>query len=224
MLRKKDLSKQFELVVQQEIKEHNKAVLASNLAVNKLGKRIDDIYLIVDKNQSILENKSLCTKLEFNNNLLYLSAELESLKSSMSDAKQDFVKSIEEAKLALRQEMSAKAFDSYVERVESKLEESIISINKSIEKARSEALSNNRDSITYCDKLKATLQEDMSFLKEEVVSIKGDIVKDLKETKIDKEGLLKEIKVLKKLNFINEKKIENLYTLIDRLTKVVKGE
>jgi len=37
--------------------------------------------------------------------------------------------------------------------------------------------------------------------------------------KIDNEGLLREIKVLKKTVFINEKKIEHLNTLIERMNK-----
>ena len=46
-----------------------------------------------------------------------------------------------------------------------------------------------------------------------------DLEKVLEEYKLDSTGVLKEIQVYKKSMFIIEKKIENIYTLIERLDK-----
>jgi len=46
-----------------------------------------------------------------------------------------------------------------------------------------------------------------------------DIANNFHVTKIDREGVLKEVRVWEKTIFIIEKKIENIYTLIERINK-----
>ena len=43
MLKKKDLVKEFELVVKQEIIEHNNSITANNIAMNKLRDKIEEV-------------------------------------------------------------------------------------------------------------------------------------------------------------------------------------
>lgn len=50
------------------------------------------------------------------------------------------------------------------------------------------------------------------------------IEKNFNVTKIDREGVLKEVRIYEKALFIIEKKIENIYTLIERMNNKIRGE
>jgi len=81
------------------------------------------------------------------------------------------------------------------------------------------------------------LQDLQRELKSLINMVRGDVVKNNLETqekfsslieqveenfhvtKIDREGVLKEIRIYEKTIFIIEKKIENIYTLIERINK-----
>jgi Na+/phosphate symporter len=67
------------------------------------------------------------------------------------------------------------------------------------------------------------MRGDFSNLKQNIdlrfSELESKLERSFSGSKIDKEGLLKEIRVYEKSLFIIEKKIENLYTLIDRLNK-----
>jgi hypothetical protein len=67
--------------------------------------------------------------------------------------------------------------------------------------------------------LKADLASFKGDTEQKLCDLIGLIKKNFTITKLDKEGLLKEIKVYEKTIFIIEKKIENIYTLIQRITK-----
>ena len=217
MLKKRDLSKQFELVVQQEIKEHNNAVLASNKAVNKLRGQLDSIHLIMDKNQSILENKNLSASIEINNNLIHISNELKALKSYVSDTKKELSDSTDKVKASLDKDISNKVKLSCVNKIKIDLEKSIESLKTSLVSYRNESLSQSKEVKSYCDECKVALQQETLDLKEDMTLFKDNLLEEIKASVIDKKGLTREIAVLKKAVFINEKKIENLYTLIDRV-------
>lgn len=71
-----------------------------------------------------------------------------------------------------------------------------------------------------------SLKEDVSKMKSEMENKFGELTERMENklnvSKLEKEAVLKEIKVYDKSQFIIEKKIENIYTLIERINK--KGE
>ena len=68
-----------------------------------------------------------------------------------------------------------------------------------------------------------SLKEDLTKSKEEIQKKFFELIdqmgKNFNITKIDRDGVLKEIRVWDKTIFIIEKKIENIYTLIERMNK-----
>ena len=68
-----------------------------------------------------------------------------------------------------------------------------------------------------------SLKDDMERSKIDTEKKFSDIIDTIERnfdvTKIDREGVLKEIRIYEKTIFIIEKKIENLYTLIERINK-----
>jgi hypothetical protein len=68
-----------------------------------------------------------------------------------------------------------------------------------------------------------SLREDLTKSKEDTAKkfseVLGQIEKNFHSLKIDRDGVLKEVRVWEKTIFIIEKKIENIYTLIERINK-----
>jgi archaellum component FlaC len=71
-----------------------------------------------------------------------------------------------------------------------------------------------------------SLREDLTKSKESIEKKFMDLIDKIERnfnvTKIDREGVLKEIRIWEKTIFIIEKKLENIYTLIERIN--TKGE
>jgi len=219
MLKKKDLVKQFELVVQQEIIEHNKAVSTSNLAINKLGTKIDELKDVLHKNI-----------LNLRNDLNILSMDQHTIESLFDKIKDSF-QSLRNDQFIIheRNYKDIETIDQSVEMVQisqQKSDKRIALLEKAIlflEKALKEILKDNE-----CEKERVSnkIIKEVKKLKEEILSIpskseevKKEFMEELSMHKIDNKGLLKEIKILKKTVFINEKKIEHLNTMIERMNK-----
>jgi len=201
MIRKKDLVKQFELVVRQEIIEHNKTISATNLRFNELG--CEDIRLSHDQEGLFYTFKKM--KEDF----LKLVSDNERFNKRNFKEIQIIDESIETVH---RNQQNLKGFFDCLSDQFDKMKKAIDELSKLHEYER--------------QRLKYGFIKDINKAKNEILSkpseaipLRKEFMEELSMHKIDNEGLLKEIKVLKKTAFINEKKIENLYTLIERLNK-----
>ena len=79
---------------------------------------------------------------------------------------------------------------------------------------------------TSFDNIRLRLSKDIKKLKDEMDSAPSDSIqvgKDLEEKiashAVDVSGIMKELNIFKKENYITQKKLENIYTLIERLQK-----
>lgn len=224
MLRKKDLVKQFELVVKQEIIDHNKSIEANNLAINKHKSFVNEEIGKLKENHKLLVNEYALVSRQFSN----VSSETCKLFNRIAKSECEFYKITERTSKKLQDMSNAllsyKTSNEMFEIRLNGLRSDIRSLRKELkllsnkDKASEEK---TRNSLTAATK---RLKKEMLDIPCEAGKVRDEFMKELSMHKLDNEGLLKEIKVLKKTNFINEKKIENLYTLIDRLTLVVKGE
>ena len=219
MIRKKDLVKQFELVVRQEIIEHNKTISATNLRFNEL--RTNVLELREELSKEI--NKLGCEDIR-------LSHDQEGLFYTFKKMKEDFLKLVsdnerfnkrnfkeiqiidESIETVHRNQQNLKGFFDCLSDQFDKMKKAIDELSKLHEYER--------------QRLKYGFIKDINKAKNEILSkpseaipLRKEFMEELSMHKIDNEGLLKEIKVLKKTAFIIEKKIENLYTLIERLNK-----
>jgi len=218
MIRKKDLVKEFELVVKQEIIEHNKAISASNLAVNKLSNRLDEIPKILSKEINDLG----CANIR-------LSHDQEGVEVSLDKIKVLFTNlSNNQYAMNLRNHEEINTLDQSVEKTHKnqqisdkridKLEKTISSLKIVVKEIlKDNECEKERTSNKIIKEVKA-LKKEILALPSEAEAVKTEFMEELSMHKIDNEGLLREIKVLKKTVFINEKKIEHLNTLIERMS------
>jgi hypothetical protein len=223
MIKKKDLVKQFELITQQEIKNHNDQILASNKAINKLKEEL----LILSKETSfswtaLIEkvNKIQQTQREDKEEIVKLNGMLSK-------------KDRESAVIVNRNYREMSTLDQSIEttyrmtKQHSKELEGLVNYRREL----AEKLERQKQAmLTIASQTKAQIKIDVLRVKDEILSmpsealeVKKELGEELAAYKIDADGLMKEIKHLKKTNFIQEKKIENLYTLIERLEAKIKG-
>jgi len=221
MLKKKDLVKQFELVVQQEIIEHNKAISASNLAVNKLNDKIEEYKKNSEFQIHALKthNDSFKREVEsFINDYKKVSQEFVKLKNDQFILNERNHKEIEGIEDGV--EIVHKNFKDLVKQFESLKALTYAYMDKieELKKIHEDGVYNVRYKVS---KDINNLRKDIVSLPSEnvIVKLKDELMEILSMNKIDNEGLLREIKVLKKTVFINEKKIEHLNTLIERMNK-----
>jgi chromosome segregation ATPase len=220
MLRKKDLVKQFELVVQQEIIEHNKAISASNLAINKQKEAFEIEVNKLKENHRLLLAEYSCVSSQFN----AVSGQSIDLLNKVSKLDTKCYKTHEQNNKQIQN------IDKSVEIVqinEKKLEEELKSLASSLTSTKKQITELKKIHENELNRLKASFTKQLKKQKEEILNrpseaekVKEEFMEELSKHKIEKEGLLKEIKVLKKTVFINEKKIEHLSTLIERINKI----
>lgn len=217
MLNRNDLVKQFELVVQQEIKNHNDQILASNLAVNDL----KDIFQIHRNAHSALSNK-------FVSEMSRINVELDDLREKISQTV-IFMNSFINDLRTLNQRNSEK-LDEKNETIQS-LTKNIESHEDKIQKL-SEGINKNRKEVAKLgDIISENLQQlekkhkcSLNDLKEEILNrpsealqVKSELSEKMSTDRVDFEGVMRELQLLKKDNLIKEKKIEKLFILIERL-------
>lgn len=217
MLRKKDLVKEFELVVKQEIVEHNKAISASTLALNGVREKVLELSKNLESQGNKLETKIL--------NLTY---DFEFILNSHKFIKNNFSKLVSDnEKLNDRNFKEITLIDKGVETVHRNQQnlkaffDSFVAQFDDVNKYWELYKKSNENELS---RLKCFFLKKLQKQKEEILSmpskseaVKREFMEELSMHKLDNEGLLKEIKVLKKTVFINEKKIEHLNTLIERM-------
>ena len=217
MLQKKDLAKEFSLIVQQEIKNHNSAILACNSSLDEIRRNID---LIDDKNSKkisslasshsndqmylrSIENKVNEFFSSFNRRINDLTAIVQSKFAECiktMDAKESYFLKIDdfkkfEERLDVWTAQLKFLFSSQKDVLLSKISEAI----KTVEK-------NNVERIKNADKCIQDTQKHCE-----------DLEKSVDIFAVNFSGYSRELEVLKKRCFVIDKNIENIYTQIERL-------
>jgi len=220
MLDRNKLAKQFELVVQQEIKNHQDAVYSNNQSLNEIKVKIEEM-----SNQS-LENYALISSQQ-----KYLEIEIDKIK--------DFIKIISqklESHVCDQRNLNERNSIEYQDVVETlekrlRLEVNFFDRLREVENQNHNVLQSNAKSIktveNNLESWHSRFLRDVSKFKEEIYSMPTGLEADLEDMAekiaanyIDVEGIMREINVFKKSTYIVEKKLENIYTLIERM----KGE
>ncbi len=100
-------------------------------------------------------------------------------------------------------------------------------VKKDLDSSIKEIIINHLDSFQEFQRefkyLIQNLQNDLINLRSDISIINGELNKKIDSnfhvSRIDKEGVLNQIRIYEKSMFIIEKKIENIYTLIERINK-----
>lgn len=221
MIKRNDLAKQFELVVKQEIKNHNDLMLANNIAMEHL------------RNEMIRQKRSR------ENEIKELHQEISQLKLDLHEAK--FKSTVDSCSLrshindsSVNKEKVDNEFGKILDSVK-QLQEHLSRHDQILLNSLSRDSEIN-DKFTrlskelsheFIEKNKKLLSDINSMVEEvknkpsEADALEKKIEKQLVSHKIDCDGVYQELRVLRRDFDYANKKIENIYTLIERLQKKV---
>lgn len=217
MLKRNDLAKQFELVVQQEIKNYNDSLNGILDSIRTLKKEIREV------SENNLENYGAIHSIQTN-----LSIELENIKDFLKILAEKLDRHFNDQTVvnernALEMRDITSAFHqkiSMYNNIDSKIKALCDHINsvEDLVEGNHRVINDNLDDI-------------MRRFRQEILKAKKDILdapteaaivrKELEEKivahTVDVAGIMRELRLFKHDNMVNEKKIENIYTLIGRL-------
>jgi chromosome segregation ATPase len=217
MRSRKDFEKEFELVVKQEIKNYNDTVLATNIALEKCRSSIEELSNNTMQRFSEQENKFLAQDIalsrikdSFDKSFIQLGKRIDDLSNQIDQYRKNtefLIHDIESAYL------EKDDFCTVIKEVRADIDD-----------IRSKTI-HLKDSLQQgLYRLSGDINSNIEILRREIFdgpseaeAVKADLSKKLDAASIDFLGLMKEITICKKESFITEKKIENLYTLIERI-------
>ena len=217
MLSRNDYAKKFELVVKQEVKNHNDQMLATNISINNLKLSVDNVRDNIDSH-----------KAKYYSEISLLKADVEKLKaiSQQNQVNDKGLKDLLDNSLAKLNEeiknlqkagsfLASKMDDinAHIIKIENHHIESKENIKNLI---HSNSLQNHRDMLDLKNILTFDIKE-LSNANSPSDQMKEEILSKVDIFKVDNDGLMKEIQVLKNQKFVLEKNVENLYTQIERL-------
>ena len=211
---KDEVVRRFEDVVREEIRLYNISIERTDKAISKIVDKIDYLEKKIDANFN--ENKNTCYSVKRS-----FVKERECLESDFKKERQ-FI-------LSMKKTIDEKVinFDSIIENFCSK--EYVDSLERSVFHYFNESY---YDILQSVDAFKQYLHENNSSLQKKLIDRVENLESSNKELerklelyksssscqKVESDSVLRELQVYKKTMFILEKKIENLYTLIERLT------
>lgn len=217
MLKKKDLSKHFEDLTKIEIKKHNDQILASNLALNNLKDNI-----------SAYENNLSAFRISLNNEVGKVKKELEKQFISIFDKLNEVNSDIEEkTKVSDRKD---KYFEDSIEnkvsvdihKKEMAVIREIIEVNKTkLNQKLDTSINSLKDSLQLMvNTINAQLKQitsDLYKTPSESQIVKNDLSTQISTIKIEIDGIRRELQIMRKTDFIQEKHLEDIYNIIKRM-------
>ncbi len=219
MLNRNKLVDQFEQVVQQEIKNHNDQILATNMSIQEFRNQLIEIKAIIASLQA-----------NFGSEVQRLKNEIDKLKASNQNIRDDvsaFI-SINISDKNRFEEKSNEILESVVihNTTIKNIELHLNRIDEFNIKTRMCLVDLLKKSDEDCTYLKKHSLNSVEKLKEEILSIPSEIPELKKEFEqkiatsyVDFQGAMKELARVKRTSFVQEKQIENLHILIERLEK-----
>lgn len=219
MLKRNDLAKQFELVVKQEIVNYNNSLNAILQSIRDLKQEIDDIKEMAIENHAslqALQNEYRISYENFKNDTI---VSLNKFGSFSNDQRNINTKVNDKLK-----ELDGLIIG--IKGIHLAHEKDINNLNKDIDNTKELTKKLYHSSIQYIDHQNSLINESIQQTKEFILSKPSDaslVKKELNEKisshAVDVQGLLKELRFNDHKVMVLEKKIEQIYMLIDRLKK-----
>ena len=216
-LQRKDLAKEFEDIVKQEIKNHNDSVAANNEAINQMRQQIKDLkegYSAADATIGSVVSTHSSQLLEMSSVMQRLSSHVLSRLNDLGESTNLKIEDVKKG-AATRESyyLTVNDFDQFrvkidewVSQIRRLFEMHQCNLSQEISKA---ALSHEKPLAEYEDRWKSHV----NYLLKDI----EDINKSMDSFGSQFAALKLEIERLKKGCFVIEKNIENLYTQIERL-------
>lgn len=219
MIKKNDLAKQFELLTKQEIKNYQDSLDFVLQSIREIRDEIKEV-----------QKESLANHAKIHSFQVELQGKFEILKDSCVSIESRFGAHIrDQTQVNVRNQTQ---IESLISDIIKKMSFDINFKNKiddvciRIRRLQSQSDLNYKNLNSSDDNLLRRFTSDIEKTKKEIREVPSDafiVKKQLEEQicahKVDVTGIMKEINIFKKENYITQKKIENIYTLIDRLKK-----
>jgi len=219
MLNRNDLAKQFELVVKQEIKNYQDSLNFVLQSIDELKK--DLVHL----NSDMLANYAL---IHSQHNDLAIQIQVERmLHIELRQHVSSFINDSQDFKEKITKELGLLWDSSLINSRKNEYNENKMKcIREEFEKKEKEFISHSFMVRNACDDMQNKLKKELCNFKDEILSrpsealqLQSHFEEKINTHRIDVAGIMKELLVMKKENMITEKKLEHVYTLIDRLQK-----
>lgn len=219
MIKTNDLAKQFELVVKQEIKNYQDSLNFVLQSIRELKEEDRHIHNEQMENYASLHSayvglqsdvqclKDLCFSngLKFERALKEHSHSIELNSKNITDVEEDIRVKINNEQI-IQSELritiqSLATLRAVVDKLEEKMVQDIRNISNSYQRDIQRSKEDILNAPTKADQVRKELSEKLDC------------------HKVDVEGIMRELNIYKKENHVTQKKIENIYTLIERLQK-----
>ena len=217
MLDRNNLVRQFELVVKQEIKNHQDSMLATNLAINEVRKLIGELSERCDRKYAKLDSDRLSDDMCYRNLIHSLDEFRFGMQSRMNDSEslgKRLTERVNDTQNGLQDCVSMQVVN----------QESIRELKSSDGQRRTGVLALSveleqeiRNVKNYVLEIAKKVKDQILEMPSEAQAVKKELEEKMDIDKVDFTGIMREIQVYKKTVFIIEKNIENLYTQIAKL-------
>ncbi len=224
MLKRKDLAKEFSLIVQQEIKNHNDQLLATNIALNKFNVKLDEFSCSLSreldqiKSDIVSETKDrfrvfgtldsrFCV---FRNNLC---SKVSTIQSTVNQIVNDVAKLI----ITKLDKSAISKIEEDIGNLGERIYQNFIGVQNqiSIDNKRFE-----KKLIALEEKMRSEFRESPDHTK----NMEDHLLQKIEEHAINNSCLVQEVAACKKTALVTEKKYEYLQTRYQRLKKKLEGE
>lgn len=219
MLNRNDLAKQFELVTKQEIKNYQDSLNFVLQSINELKEDIKQLNSDMLENYGLIHSQHVDLGIQIEHHRL-LHIELRQQVSS-------WINNQQEIKENYGKELAALWGSSVMNQRKSEINENKLAILKeSLEKNQNEIIAHTSTIRNSFNDIETKLNRNLCCMKEEIINLpseteqlKSELEEKIHTHKVDVAGLMKELLSMKHENMITEKKLEHIYTLIDRIHK-----
>src|SRR5712671_221880 len=219
MLKRNDLAQQFELVVQQEIKNYQESL---NFVLQSIKELKEEIIRV---RHGSLENYA-----KFHSEHNNLAIQLQNLKVTVDTLNQSSLRtSCDQRTVNERNAIEMRDISSAIHTKissENHFQEKIDNVWDTVRDLRRQSEYKDRVLNDSSDDLIRRFRNEIQKAKKEILEAPSEasLVKTQLEEKIashtvDVSGIMRELKIYKHDNMVTQKKIENIYTLIERLQK-----
>ena len=218
-LKRSDLTKRFDEIVKAEIANHNEAICQSNIALAEVVKSIKILESRIDEKFKVEANRFLDLTDLLSEKLKLLNDRAERLTQENLELRNLLSKSLNALDSSIIASVESCAKHSDISMIKKELEALIAKERLLIDSNSTQSKKSLAAFFSEFNNRFGVQRSEYFSLKEEVEQRFKKSEESIELEKMDVESVSKEIRVLKKSLFIQDKNIENLYTLIDKLKK-----
>ncbi len=222
MIKKNDLAKQFELLTIQEVKNYQDSLNFVLQSIRELKDNIEEVKKLAQNNTS----ETCSIQCQSNSDVGLIRKDIfnlsQKIESNFYDQKALNEKFSEKIDFLFHEIDSKKDKDLYFFQRFDDLQNELDEINLFSLKNRESISENYNDLLCHLTKSCEKIKKEILSTPSEMTQVKIDLEEKMSSHKVDVVGIMRELTIYKKENMVTQKKIENIYMLIERLQEKTK--